>query len=68
MNTNTTPENNLNKPLTDIEKIISYIENDSEIQIPIERFFNKDGSHITKKEYGKILLEILCKELRDKFC
>lgn len=33
------------------EDIIRYIENDAEIAIPIERFFNEDG---------KVLLEILC--------
>jgi hypothetical protein len=35
--------------------------------IPIDRFFNADGSHITKKKYGLVLLEILGQELRDKF-
>lgn len=49
------------------EKIISYIENDSKILIPIERLFNKDGSIITKKQYGKVLIEILCLELREHF-
>lgn len=49
------------------EQIINYIEEDAEIPIPIKRFFNEDGSHITKKEYGKVLLEILCVELREKF-
>ena len=48
--------------------VIKYIENDAEIAIPIERFFDALGNHITKKEYGKILLEILCKELREHFC
>ncbi len=49
------------------ERIIDYIENDSECPIPIERFFDEEGNHITKKKYGLILLEILCQELRDKF-
>ena len=49
-----------------VEEVIKYIENDSEIAIPIDRFFI-DGNHITKKEYGLIVLEILCKELRNKF-
>lgn len=53
--------------MNNIEKIINYIEFDSEILIPIDRFFNEDGSHITKKKYGLILLEILCAELREKF-
>ncbi len=47
------------------EQVIRYIENDAEIMVPISRFFNEDGSHITKKQYGIILLEILCQELRD---
>lgn len=48
-------------------QVIEYIEKDAEIAIPVGRFFNEDSSHISKKEYGKILLEILCKELRDNF-
>lgn len=48
------------------EQIINYIENDAEI-LPIERFFNEDGSHISMKEYGKVLLEFLCEELRERF-
>ncbi len=47
-----------------IEDIISYIENDSECLMPIDRMFNEDGSNITKKEYGHVLLEVLCEELR----
>lgn len=50
-----------------VEEIISYIENDSKIMIPINRFFDENGDHITKKQYGHILIEILCKELREKF-
>jgi len=60
-----------NKTLPVVSKspldVIKYIENDAEISIPIERFFDILGNHITKKEYGKILLEILCKELRERF-
>lgn len=73
MKTSTKPSSNeaengnKSKPLL-AEVLISYIENDAEIAIPIERFFNKDGNAITKKEYGKILLEILCVELREHFC
>jgi hypothetical protein len=48
--------------------VIEYIENRAEIAIPVERSFDVLGNHITKKEYGKILLEILCKELRTHFC
>ena len=73
MNTSTKQTENLaecgnkSKPLL-AEVLISYIENDAKIAIPIERFFNEDGNAITKKEYGKILLEILCVELREHFC
>lgn len=52
---------------SDIEKVIDYIENDSEVAVPIDRFFNDDGTHITKQKYGRIVLEILVQELRDKF-
>jgi len=52
----------------EVEDIINYIENDSEIAIPIDRLFNQDGTHITKKEYGLIVIDILSKELRSKFC
>lgn len=47
--------------------IINYIENEAEIGIPIDFFFNEDGSNITKKKYGHILLKVLCEELREKF-
>lgn len=50
-----------------IEDVISYIKNDAEIAVPIERLFDKEGNHITKKEYGLIILEILCEELKKKF-
>ena len=29
--------------------LIDYIENDAEIAMPIDEFFNEDGTHITKK-------------------
>lgn len=47
--------------------IIEYIKNDAEIMIPAERFFNEDGTHLTKKQYGLTLLEFLCEELEEKF-
>lgn len=50
-----------------IEDVITYIKNDAEIAVPIERLFDSEGNHITKKEYGLILLEILCEELEKKF-
>ena len=50
-----------------LEEIINYIKNDAEILIPIERFFKEDGEHLTKKEYGIVLLEFLCEELIEHF-
>lgn len=47
-------------------EIISYIENDAEIAMPINELINEDGSNITKKKYGKVLLKYLVIELRDK--
>lgn len=38
----------------------------AEIAIPIEKF-TENGSAITKKRYGLILLEHLCEELREKY-
>ena len=48
--------------------LIDYIENDAEIAIPIDDFFNEDGTLITKKKYGKVLLKYLVKELRENYC
>jgi len=48
-----------------IEEVVEMIQS-SMIMIPIEKMFHKDHSHITKKEYGKILIEELCKELKEK--
>jgi hypothetical protein len=39
----------------------------AEIAIPIDRFFTENGGHITKQEYGLVLLEVLCKELKEKY-
>ena len=50
-----------------ITALIDYIENHAEIPIPIDEMFNEDGNHITKKEYGKVLLKHLVEELRCKF-
>lgn len=50
-----------------LEEIISYIEKEVEVPIPIEAFFNEDGTHITKREYGKILLQEVAKDLRKKY-
>ena len=64
-----------NKPLTPnfakpmlAEVLISYIENDAEIAMPVNELIKEDGTHLTKKEYGKVLLKYLCIELREHFC
>ena len=49
------------------KNIIDYIKNDAEILIPVERFFDENGNHLTKKQYGLVLLEFLCEELEEKF-
>ena len=46
------------------EALINEIQN-MEILIPVERLFDKKGRHITKKEYGKILIELLCEQLKE---
>lgn len=46
------------------KEIINYIENEMEIEIPIEELIHEDGGPIGKKEYGKILLKYLIKELK----
>lgn len=48
--------------------LIDYIENDAEIPMPIDELMHEDGSHLTKKEYGKVLLKYLVKELRTRYC
>ena len=47
---------------------IDYSENDAEIAMPINSLMNEDGTHLTKKEYGKVLLRYLVKELREHYC
>lgn len=49
-----------------IDEIVEMIEN-AHILIPIEAMFHEDGSHITKKEYGKILIGELIRELKEKY-
>lgn len=49
-----------------IQEIVEMIMN-AQIAIPIEKFFDKEGNHITKKEYGHVLLEELCEELKEKY-
>jgi hypothetical protein len=52
--------------MPEIEEILEFIEN-APLPIPIDRFFDENGNHITKREYGHILLETLCVELRKKY-
>jgi len=52
----------------DIEScLIDYIENDAEIAIPIDELMHEEGRHLTKKEYGKVLIKYLVKELRERY-
>lgn len=44
-------------------KMIDEIEQ-MEIGIPIDRFTDDKGNHITKREYGRILIQEMCKQLR----
>lgn len=50
-----------------IKALIEYIREEAEIAIPIKKLFNPDGSHITKKKYGVIVLETLADEIERKF-
>jgi hypothetical protein len=47
-----------------VEQVMEILQS-ADIMVPIERFF-KDGEHITKKEYGQVVHELLCKEVRSK--
>lgn len=49
-----------------IDTVINDIKT-MEIPIPVERFFDEFGNHVTKKEYGRILIEILCDQLKEKY-
>jgi len=49
-----------------VANLIDYIENDAEIAMPINELMHEDGRHLSKKEYGKVLLKYLVKELRSK--
>lgn len=66
-NDNSTKQSNASKPML-AEVLINYIENDAEIAMPINELIHEDGTHLTKKEYGKVLLKYLCIELREHFC
>ena len=50
-----------------LQQVINYIENEAEILIPAEELMHKSGRHLTKKEYGIVLLKHLTTELREKF-
>jgi hypothetical protein len=50
-----------------VDSIINYIENDAEIAMPINELMNEDGTRQTKKEYGKVLIKYLVKELREHY-
>ncbi len=50
------------------DEIINYIETDAEIAMPINELMNEDGTHLTKKEYGKVLLKYLVIKLRERYC
>ena len=51
-----------------VGEIITYIENDAEIAMPINELMHADCRHLTKREYGHLLLKYLAKELRERFC
>ena len=49
------------------EQIINYIENEAEIAMPVNELMHESGRHLTKKEYGHVLLKYLVIELREHF-
>ncbi|MFL1896757.1 hypothetical protein ACJRPK_13710 [Aquimarina sp. 2-A2] len=49
------------------DEVIRYIENDAEIAMPVNELMHEDGRHLTKKEYGDVLLKYLIQELRERF-
>ncbi len=53
--------------MENVEKIIEYIEKESEILIPIKELFHESGRHLTPKEYGSVLIKHLVLELKEKF-
>ena len=50
------------------DEVIKYIENDAEIAMPVNELMHEDGRHLSKKEYGHVLLKYLIVELRERFC
>jgi hypothetical protein len=64
-NENPTDANNV---LAEVrEQIINYIENEAEIAMPVDELMHESGRHLTKKEYGHVLLKYLVIELREHF-
>lgn len=61
------PHGRKKRMMTNLEKIIKYIKEDSEIAIPIKELFHESGRHLTKKEYGLVLIKHLVIELEEKF-
>ena len=49
------------------EQIINYIENEAEIAMPVNELMHESGRHLSKKEYGHVLLKYLVIELREHF-
>lgn len=47
-----------------MDEIITII-NELPVMIPIDNFFDDNGNHITKKQYGKVVIKYLCKELKE---
>ena len=50
------------------DEVIKYIENDAEIAMPVNELMHEDGRHLSKKEYGHVLLKYLIVELKERFC
>ena len=64
----TTPAIVGNNVLAEVrEQIINYIENEAEIAMPVNELMHESGRHLTKKEYGHVLLKYLVIELREHF-
>lgn len=64
----TSSRNDGNTVLAEVrEQIINYIENEAEIAMPANELMHESGRHLTKKEYGHVLLKYLVIELREHF-
>ena len=49
-----------------VEEVISFMKQE-ELLIDIHKFFREDGSHITKKEYGILVINEMIESLKNKF-